>query len=346
MRPSLLILPVGTWLALSACGVDRRSPVEPTTVVAAGAASNLPISGEITGRVVSAAPSAEGVAFAAVEREPGSAVQADAAGFFRISATGATGLYPVTVSANGWISRRTLLRVPGPHAEVSLMSSSVNATHFDQMCRGIGGALLRWTQVPRLQIERSVITYGSRLATDEQVPAAVIDATVEKLRRVLPVLSAGRFADFASIDRVTTAVGAASSTPVGAITVTWQRGLLPGFGHVAYGARSTAGDVDLQRGEVAQDADWHIRHLPVGSRTDFDLVLQHELGHTLGYSHTALRPSFMYETYLQGISSLDLEMFSIFFQRPSGNTAPDKDPTSASINTLRASVASVDERLW
>jgi hypothetical protein len=129
-------------------------------------------------------------------------------------------------------------------------------------------------------------------------------------------------------------VGAAFAVPAGAIVLTWQRGLATGFGHVAYGARSTRGGPDLSAGEVALDADWHIRHLPTGSRTDYDLVLKHELGHALGYSHTVVRPSFMYDGFLMDVSAKDRDAFKIFFQRRSGNQAPDIDSPAISLSVM------------
>jgi hypothetical protein len=63
-----------------------------------------------------------------------------------------------------------------------------------------------------------------------------------------------------------------------------------------------------------------------------DWGFQHELGHTLGYSHTKVAPSFMYEVFLMTVSTQDRQAFEVFMQRPSGNQTPDIDPPEAPLN--------------
>lgn len=95
-----------------------------------------------------------------------------------------------------------------------------------------------------------------------------------------------------------------------------------------------AADGGLSQGEVVLDYEWHVFGLPAGSRRDFFNVLQHELGHALGYSHTKMAPSFMYEVVLMTVSALDRDAFEIYMQRPSGHQSPDIDPAGVSLNLL------------
>jgi hypothetical protein len=173
------------------------------------------------------------------------------------------------------------------------------------------------------------------VATGDTVPDEIVERSIRELQQVLPLLTAERYGGFASVEVRRTPAGTVSSVPQGAIGLTWQRELLNRFGHVAYGGRSSgAPDGGLNRGEVALDDQWHIYGLPAGSRRDFFLVVQHELGHALGYSHTKTAPSFMYEVFMMTVSALDRQAFEIYMQRPSGNTSPDADPAEISVNLL------------
>lgn len=255
----------------------------------------------------------------------------DANGQFTLQASSATP-YNVRITRDGWIERGVLFKIPGASVNVSLMPASINLTYFDEMCRSFG-RIARWNAAPTLVIETAVLEYPTRLASSDDVPASAIEATASELRRTLPVLSAGRFADFASVEMRRTPAGVRSTVASGTLALTWQRGLLAGFGHVAYGSRApTAPDGGISSGEVALDFDWRVYGLPAGSRRDIVPVEQHELGHALGYSHTKTSPSFMYEVFLMTVSSLDRQAFEIFMQRPNGNRSPDEDPGDLSLN--------------
>jgi hypothetical protein len=315
--------------AVHACGGSSTpiSPAPPATLPAPP-----PFSSTVA-RLVSTLDRDQPIAGAAIHADGLGETTSDAAGYFTLSAPVAAP-YHIRVSSSSWVERLTIVKVPSDEATVSLIPNTLSLSYFDEMCRSLGW-LLRWSSAPALVVETAVIQYGNRVATDDTVPDDVVERTVREMRQGLPLLTAGRYADYASIEVRRTPAGAPSFAPEGAIALTWQRGLLNGFGHVAYGGRSGgARDGGLSRGEVALDDQWHIFGRPPGSRRDFFLVVQHELGHALGYGHTKTAPSFMYEAVLLTVSALDRQAFEIYMQRPNGNTSPDADPVGVSVNLL------------
>ena len=328
MQPCRCVLALLVMLVLPGCG--GSSPVGPTPPPTP---TPSPSTGATTGKLVNVLNGDEAVAGATLSVASLGETVSDAAGQFRVQAPSTTPVpYSTRITQSGWVERNVLFKVPGDPVSISLIPASFNLTYFDEMCRSFG-RVARWSSAPALIVETSVIQYSSRIATDEEVPPQAVTRTTDELRRTLVVLSAGRFTDFASIEFRRTAAGSRSSAPAGALALSWQRGLLDGFGHVAYGARYLGGsDSGITSGEVALDYDWREFGQPQGSRRDFIPVEQHELGHALGYSHTRTAPSFMYEVFLMTVSAQDRQAFEIFMQRPNGNASPDQDPAGVSHN--------------
>jgi hypothetical protein len=327
-RAGILLIAV----TVHACG-GSSTPISPAPPAAPPVPPSL---GSTIARLVSTLDRDQPIAGAAIQADPLGETTSDALGYFTLQASIAAP-YRIRVSSASWVERQTLVKVPGDEATVSLIPNTLSLSYFDEMCRGFG-RMVRWGTAPALVVETAVIEYGSRVATDDTVPDEVVERTMREMREVLPTLAAGRYEDYASIEVRRTPAGTTSFVPQGAIGLTWQRDLANRFGHVAYGGRSPgAPDGGLNRGEVALDDQWHIFGLPAGSRRDFVPVVQHELGHALGYSHTKTAPSFMYEVFLMTISPLDRQAFEIYMQRPSGNMSPDADPIGISVNLLGTS---------
>jgi hypothetical protein len=320
----------GIVLILSGCG-GSGAPTAPAPGTPSTPTPPPTPGSSITARVVSSFAPTQGIGGVTVVNEQLGETTTNADGYFTLQAI-APLAYAIRVNGTSWVERQTYLRVPGAETSVSLIPQALNMTYFDEMCRAFG-RLLRWGSAPVLVVETAVLQYGSRVASEDTVPADVVERTMNDVRSGLALQSAGRFPDFASIEIRRTTAGAASTVPSGAVGLTWQRGLGTGFGHVAYGARAPgAADGGLIRGEVALDFDWHVHGLPAGSRRDSFNVIHHELGHTLGYSHTKVAPSFMYEVFLMTVSAQDRQAFEVFMQRPSGNQTPDIDPAEAPLN--------------
>src|SRR5262249_38921151 len=71
----------------------------------------------------------------------------------------------ITISSASTIERQTRIRVPGDAATLTLMPQDINLGAFDQMFRG-DGALHRWTNAPRLVVQRRVLTYTGQSDTN------------------------------------------------------------------------------------------------------------------------------------------------------------------------------------
>ena len=314
---------------LTACGGSSRLPTTPNPPPVV---PPPPVLVSTSGRIVNALDHGQGIGGATLQSDSLAGTAADGEGHFILQASAASSV-PLTVRISGSsiIERTVLFKIPGDPVTVTTMPAAMDLTYFNEMCRSFGG-IARWATAPALVVERAVLGYGSgRVSIGETVPEATVERTVNELRQVFPILTAGRFADFASIEYRTTPAGGVSRIPDGAIGLTWQTQLLEKFTHVAYGSREMGTD-GLIRGEVALDRDWHVHGLPAGSRRDFFNVVQHELGHAMGFSHTKKSPSFMYEVFLMTISPLDRQAFEIFMQRPNGNRSPDADPSGSSLN--------------
>ena len=333
---------VAVVVAISAaCNGGPSPPTSPPSTP-----PTTPPGGEITtGRVVNAVDMNQGIASASIQSDGLAAVTSDTSGHFSVQSSSATGQRSFRISAPSIIERSVFFKVPGDHITVSTMPASIELSYFNEMVRNTFGGLTRWTSAPVLVVERSAIEYGSRVSTGETVPEEVVQRTIAEVRQTLAIVSAGRYMDFASIEVRDTAAGMTSQIPNGAIGLTWQTRLLEGFMHVAYGSRSYGGPTaGLTRGEVALDRDWHVHGLPAGSRRDFFFVVQHELGHAMGYSHTKFAPSFMYEVFLMTISTIDRQVFEIVMQRPNGNLSPDTDPATSPLNLVSGGHQTIVER--
>ena len=329
----------------SACGGGGSRPPTTPPPTPPTTPPTTPVAGTTSGRIVNGLDQNQGIGGATVQGDGLGSVTADAQGRFTLQSPTATEPVSIRVSSPSIHERRVFFKVPGEAVTISTFPASIQLSYVDEMCRNTFGGLTRWTTAPVLIVERSAIEYPSRVSTGELVPDEVIERTIGELRQSLNAISAGRFPDFAAVQMRETPAGSASILPDGVIGLTWQTRLLERWTHVAYGARAYGGPgAGLIRGEVALDRDWHVHGLPAGSRRDFFFVVQHELGHAMGFSHTKFQPSFMYEVFLMTISAVDRQVFEIVMQRPNGNSSPDADPSGVSLNLTTGSREMVVER--
>ena len=172
------------------CGGGTRTPTAPTPT---DTPSTAPVS--VTGQVIdvlTGGPVPDVVLQAGPDPVP-----VDAAGRFEVTLTPA--LVRLTVTAPGYVPRNTGLRVPGPHAVVSLIPVSFDLASFDVMCRtswarGLPDLLSRWRQPFDLVLDRTVYRndFGApnqHVFLDDRISQGTEAFITSTLRSALPVLN-------------------------------------------------------------------------------------------------------------------------------------------------------------
>ena len=232
------------------------------------------------------------------------------------------------------VERRTSLRLPGPEATVSLLSTTFDLAAFNQMFRM--PSLQRWTTAPPVLLEMRAATFVDRGADDVTLNDIVMsdaEATsiLSDLTRALPQLSGGKFPAFASVGRQTSAAGSTFHLlNSGVITVIRATGMERVSGVIGLAQILRFPDGRISGGMIILDRDWN----PSNSPFVFS-VRAHELGHNLGMSHVTLRSSVMHPTAdIHDILPFDRDAARVAYQRPPGNRAPDVDPEGSPSNTL------------
>lgn len=310
---------------LASCGA------EPPTASTPLAASPPPsASGRTTGQVVDVL-SVSPLPGVSVNVNGSTAATTDANGGFALEQPSAAVL-AATFAGLGFVDRRTFLRVPGPHAVVSLIASNIDLASFDQMFRASGG-LHRWTSRPALVIVRRPLIFtnasdDSFVASSEDLLAPDEEARlIEDLTGGLVDLTAGALSSFAAVAFDTPEPGARVNVKrADAIVVGRYRGLTDATTYWGYGRWSTRGEA-VAGGIILVDADFD------SSGTRYRRSLRvHELGHALGCDHVTLRASVMNPDARSMPNDRDREAARIAFQRPPGNRAPDVDPDTAAAN--------------
>ena len=247
---------------------------------------------------------------------------------------------PVTMTSSGTVERATRLRVPGPDATLSLIPTSVDMTAFNQMFRGAGD-LHRWTDPPRLVVERRLLQFTTVSApgyralgpvmSDQDVAGLIAD-----LEWALSQLTGGRFQGFADQQVEVAAEGA--DVPVGrtgAIVVARYEGLTAGSTFWGYTRWNWNGLGELLTGFIMLDSGFDTSGSPFRRS-----LRAHEFGHALGYRHVTVRDSVMQSHARTEPTPFDRDGARIAFQRPPGNRAPDMDPDPF-VGNLRGLAAQV-----
>jgi hypothetical protein len=261
-------------------------------------------------------------------------VAAGADGQFSLDTEAPDGRYRVTATAPGFVARQTTLSFPGEPPVISLIPASFNMTAFDQLVRQFGvhtNVTKRWTQAPALVIETSLVDPQSvpggvpeynAIASADQLSEASINELIAHLNSALPLMSAGNFPAFSSIEISTTPAGAPIPVDrLGTITALRYNGLSPrcqGFTFFGYDSEAfTAMSAALF---MQTCTDSPTAAVPMSA------IVAHELGHALGFGHSSAAPSLMTPTVNSGMTDFDRQAVAIAFQRAAGNQAPDVDP--------------------
>ena len=256
--------------------------------------------------------------------------------------TSTSSTYGIDVSSANFITRNTLLKVPGADASISLIRTTFDLTAFNQMFRVT--ALQRWTAVPSLRIVSNVVEFNSTgptyAATGQGLTAAEIAAITSDLTYGLPLLTGSVFPAFSSTGTLTVVAGeAVTLLTEGRVTFARCSGLSAARGSAGYGQWLFRSDDVVTGGMLCVDRDFDVSASPVGRG-----VRLHELGHALGYQHVTSKADVLMTPTISvnDVTTWDRDAAKIAFQRPAGNRTPDRDPSSFSTNSLTSRVATVD----
>jgi hypothetical protein len=254
----------------------------------------------------------------------------DSNGYFRVDVSGPA-THPVRLRGNSIVERETSVTGPGAEpARVSVIPAAFDLESFDQMFRHSSGGLLRWTARPSLVVLGSVMNYQAGLrdeysATGDQMSDEEIALIVTHLEEGLSILTGGTFTSFATVEIERLAQGQrASVNRAGKIVMGRYNGIVTLANTIGYGQWAVSGDGSVAGGAMFLDRDFD------KNDNRRRLLRIHELGHALGLMHVTNRSSVMNPSLGPDVTDFDRASAMIAFQRPTGNRAPDTDPSSGS----------------
>lgn len=261
-------------------------------------------------------------------------------GLFELNAPDPEVVRAVSLTSPSVVQRVTRLRVPGPHATLSLIPAAFDLNTYDQMFRHTG-RLQRWITSPPVVVQKRVLAFTSVSANEYTGTADVMsDATASGLLAdllwALPQVTGGRFTGFAGERQETAGVGErVSVSRTGEIVVARFDGLQAATGYWGYGRWAVDSEGSVRGGIIMLDRAFDT------SESQFRRSLRvHELGHALGYGHVTSRDSFMNSSARIEPNAFDRDASKVAFQRDPGNRSPDMDPEKFTGN-LRAAGAVV-----
>lgn len=276
----------------------------------------------------------------------------DSAGSLTLT-TATTSTYGIEVANTNYITRNTLIKVPGADAAISLISATAfELPPFNQMFRNspladgtyVASGLQRWTSAPALRIVSNVVQFNATgptyTATSEALTPAEIQSITSDLVYGLPQLSGAVFQNFSGISTQSVIAGeAVTLLTEGRITFARCSGLRAARGSAGYGQWLFRPDDVVTGGMLCVDRDFELS----GSIVALGVRL-HELGHALGYQHVTVKDRVLMNPMISinDVSAWDRDAARIAFQRPTGNRTPDRDPSSFSTNALTTRVMTVD----
>ncbi len=279
----------------------------------------------------------DAIAGATVRVDGGANVTSGTDGAFALPLGADDSFIAVSVTSASTVDRFTHLDTVAGRATVTLMPRSLNLTAFDQMFRGNGGELHRWTGAPTLVIERRVLRFtglddAAFVATESTMSEAEVDDLVNDLGWALPQLSGDMFGRFAA----TRIEMSAEGTPVsverpGAIVVARYEGLTSATTYWGYTKWAWNG-----RGEVRAASVMLDREFDASAGAYRRSLRVHELGHALGYTHVDAVASVMNSSGRVLPNTFDRHGTRIAFLRPPLNRSPDVDPDPATIRRTPA----------
>jgi hypothetical protein len=263
-------------------------------------------------------------------------------GSFKFSGVLPATQYAISLTSPSTVTRNTFSTLDGATRVFSLIPNSFDLRAFEEIARPSSLGLLRWSQAPILILQKQVIdmstgmtdttipvelTNGgvadkSYLATSATLSDDFLAGAIERLRTALPQLTAYPAFKDVRIEAAVPGSRVSGFLRNGAIVVAWVTnitnkgaagmGLSSGYWYYRNDASRIpavlAGAVFVDNGYSADSA-----------------ILVHEFGHTLGYQHTDLAPSFMNRLNPPLPTEFDLQAAKIAYDRSPGNKWPDVD---------------------
>lgn len=309
--PAVVAVLAALTLQVCACGgSDGTGPTAPTPVPATPASAPAPApapqppppSWEVSGYVASVVDNGT---------VPGASIAwganrstSEGNGYYMLRGGDAETL-PLTVSANGYVTREAYMRADGQRSvNIELIpTNGFPMALFRQMGRNAleqPTALLplkRWTVNPNIHIENFWRDTGAPIAQSR------LDYFANEIRRAIPLLTDGKL-------------------QAGEIRIdgeVWQ--MVPGYMSVHFDHSATWSTVGDNPGMVQFGGDD-----PCNST-----MVMHEFGHSMGLWHAGPRPTVMGGGILASCSPTFLTpdeqlVTRLLYARPPGNIEPDKDP--------------------
>lgn len=332
-RPASL-LAISLTIALSACGGSGGSPTAATapSPVPAQALPGAAASAEVRLVDAIAGTPAAGISVTVDAR---TMPVSDGDGCSTLSAD-RSGRHAVTFSGGAVVTRTTLLALPSSEVQLSLIPAGFALAAFDEMFRSRSGRLERWNTAPQLVVAGREVQFNPAYPGVLKVLSGALterdrEDLVADLSYGFGLLTDQRLGGFSSVAAESPATGGSFNIlRTGAIVVARSRGLSAATGYWGVGQWATLADGEAVAGYMLLDADFDG---PACAYPQFRRSLRiHELGHALGYQHVTLERSLMNASARFEPTAWDLQAVHIAFQRVPGNTSPDNDQSSFSLN--------------
>jgi hypothetical protein len=268
-----------------------------------------------------------------IRARDGTEARSGSDGHFTLPLPRPDSLLDVTVTSSSTVDRATYLRVAGEPAMLQLMPRSLSLGAFDQMFRGNGGELHRWTTAPAIVVERRVLQFTGvdrdrYTAAADMMSDADLASLLDDLTWALPQLTGGTYQDFAQVVVETSGIGTdVGVNRPGIIVVARYEGLSAASGFWGYTRWAWNGRGEMRAATVMLDQAFET------SGSGYRRSLRaHELGHALGYNHVDVRDSVMNSSARILPNSFDRHGSRIAFLRPPLNRSPDVDPDPMTVS--------------